>query len=97
MEVKKLSENKTALPRTEVTFEVRYEAVTPSRLELLDELSKKLKSKKELTVIKKVNNHYGSKVSEVEVLVYDDEKTMKALETKVLLDKHQEKKEEENE
>ncbi len=95
MEVNKLNENKTSLPRKEVEFEVTYDEKTPSRIELKEKFVQKLKSKPELTIVRKINNNYGNKYTRVDVRVYDDEKSLKAMENKELIEKNQPPKKEE--
>jgi ribosomal protein S24E len=88
MEMQKVTEIKSALPRTEYVFNAKYEQSTPSRAELKSKIASKLKSKEELTVVKKINNHYGDKEVRVEVYVYNDEKALNEIEFKHVLKKH---------
>jgi len=53
---------------------------TPSRVDLKEEAAKIASAAPELVVIKKVNQQFGKKTFEVEVYVYDDEKSMKEFE-----------------
>lgn len=88
MEMQKITETKSALPRTEYVFNVKYETSTPSRAELKSKIASKIKSKEELTVVKKINNHYGDKEVKVEVFVYNDDKSLNEIEFKHVLKKH---------
>ena len=88
MEIKKISETKSALPRTEYLMSVKYDQSTPSRSDLKAKLSGNLKTKEDLTVVKKIENHYGEKVALVTVFVYKDEKTLNEVEFKHVLKKH---------
>ncbi len=97
MEIKKLSEEQSVLPRKEFVFLVEYEEKTPSRQELKQSLASKVKAKQELIVVKNINNHYGSKKSEVLVHVYDKEEDLKTIEEEYLVKKNQPPKKEEEE
>ena len=93
MEIKKINETKSALPRTEYLYSVKYDQSTPKRSMLKTKLSGELKSKENLTVIKKIENHYGEKIALVTVFVYKDEKILKEVEFKHVLKKHEKKEE----
>lgn len=100
MDVKILSQEKTALPRQEVLAEVSYEEVTPSRAQLKKSVAAKTKSKEALVIVKTIKNHYGSRKSIVTAYVYDSEDSMKAIEFPKVLEKNavkEEKKEESEE
>jgi len=53
---------------------------TPSKVQLKEEAAKLVSSPAELVVIKRVNQQFGRKSFEVEVYVYNDEKSMKEFE-----------------
>ena len=80
MEIKKISENKSAMPRTETVFSVTYTEKTPSRLELKKALVKELKSKDELVFVKKILNDYGKKTLLATTYTYDSSEAMKSVE-----------------
>jgi ribosomal protein S24E len=78
MEVVKNFENKL-LNRKEVIAKIVEKDPSMKRVEVKAQLAKKLKADEKLVVIKKINNHYGSRTVEVEAYVYDDAKTMEKL------------------
>ncbi|MFT4282820.1 MAG: hypothetical protein ACMXX6_00155 [Candidatus Woesearchaeota archaeon] len=80
MEIKKISENKSAMPRHEVIFAVKYTEKTPSRLDLKQALVKELKSKDELVFVKKIKNDYGKKELVATTYKYDNAEAMKSVE-----------------
>lgn len=94
MEIKQISQLKSALPRTEYVFSVKYEQSTPSRVDLKSKIASKIKTKEDLTVVKKIENHYGDKEVIATVFVYDKEDAMNEVEFKHVLTKHAKKKEE---
>ena len=93
MEVKIISKENSAMPRTETVFSVKYTEKTPSRLELKKEFVKQLKSKDELVFVEKILNNYGSKELKATVYAYETEDAMKALEFEKQISKNFPKKE----
>ena len=71
-------------------FEARivFEGKTPSRVELMKDLSHKLSSKPEMTVVRKITTDYGSERALLNGYVYDDEKILKKLENNAILLRH---------
>ena len=100
MNMKIISDEKNVLlKRREVIASVDFtEAKTPSREILRKEAAKLLKAKEEMVLVNKVSIEYGTQTARVDVLVYDDEVSMKAIEEKYIIKKHapkeQKKKEE---
>lgn len=88
MEIKKITETKSALPRTEYVYHVKFDQSTPSRQELKEKVAKDTKSTTELTVVKKIENHYGEKEAKVTVFVYQNEEALQQIEFKHVLAKH---------
>ena len=87
------------LSRKEVTTSINFDGKTPSRKDVQKELAKKLKAKEPMTIIKKIDNEYGSTFAKVSAYIYSDEEVMNKLERKNLIEKHaghEPKKEEEN-
>ncbi len=80
------------LSRKEVRGYVTFEGKTPSVQEFRDELSKKIKAKKELLVVRKIKPKFGGLDASFLAYVYDDEKAMKTLEKKSSLKKNFEEK-----
>ena len=70
---------KKYLGRKEIVMKGRSET-TPSKAQLKEEAAKLASAAPELVVIKKVNQQFGRKDFEVEVYVYNDEKSMKEFE-----------------
>lgn len=78
------------LKRTTISANVKFETTTPSNLEVLQQISKKLGTKEELLVVKKIQTNFGQKQAKVTAVSYD------SLKTKIeSLTKHQKQKLEE--
>jgi len=88
------SRNDSALPRSEVQAIVTFDGTTPSRQELIKNLSSKLKSKAELVVIKNIYTAYGDKEASIIAYIYDNEDALKSIEYKTMIEKNTLKKEE---
>lgn len=56
--------------------------ITPSRIFVQETLSKELKKDKELIIIKKINQKYGSQESEIYAFAYDSQEALKKFEPK---------------
>ena len=100
MEFKIKKEEKSALPRKEVIADLIYEGTTPSRAEIKQKISAKIKSKPELTIVKTIKPAYGENRAVVTVYVYDNVDAMNSIEyagvvTKSIPPKKEEKKAEE--
>ncbi|MEM3374521.1 MAG: hypothetical protein QXE31_04845 [Candidatus Woesearchaeota archaeon] len=80
------------LSRKRVSLEVDSKA-TPSRLELIKEISKKLNHPEDLIVIKHIYPQFGKNKAKVIAHLYQDKEKMKIFELKELLDKHKPKEE----
>ena len=76
-------EKQALLARTEITAEINFEGATPSRYEIVKAVTKKLKLKPELTVIKHIYTDFGSNHAKIEAYSYDNSEIMKVLEKKV--------------
>lgn len=76
------------LSRKRVTLSLQYEGPTPPRLELRKEVAKKLKADEKLVVLKHIYTRFGSQKAKIIANVYSDEKAMKNIEEKYLLEKH---------
>ena len=70
---------KPYLGRKEIVLRGSSET-TPSRAQLKEEAVKLISSPAEMVVIKRVSQQFGKKNFEVEVYVYNDEKSMKEFE-----------------
>lgn len=70
---------KPYLGRKEIVLKGKAET-TPSKVELKEEVAKLASAPAEMVVIKKVKQQFGKKDFEVEVYVYNDEKSMKEFE-----------------
>ena len=80
--------------RREITAKLGYEDKTPSRLEIRKEVAKKLGTKEELVIIKRIIPDYGTPAAKCEANIYDDEKSLKELEEKHMVNRHLPKKKE---
>ncbi|HII72784.1 TPA: hypothetical protein HA265_08565 [Candidatus Woesearchaeota archaeon] len=97
MEINIKKERETPLlARKRYIFEIVKEGTTPSRKEIINMVSSKLKSDPKLTVIKHVYPRYGVQKTRVVAHIYNNETDMKRFEMEGLLKKHvkEEKKEE---
>ena len=81
-------EKKPLLRRREITAKLGYENKTPSRLDVRKELAKKLNAKEELVVVRMIKPFYGTSAADLEVVIYDDEKAMKEIEAKYMVNRH---------
>lgn len=89
MNIQVITDEKNPLfKRREITLKLGYEDKTPSRLEVRKEVAKNLGAKEELVVIKRVIPDYGTPAAKCEINVYDDEKSLKELETGYLVKRH---------
>ncbi len=73
---------------TEYTVRVAYEGSTPGRYDLQQSVAKQLKSKPELTVVRKVKQEFGKPVSILDVAVYDSEEMLKEYESGYVVQRH---------
>ena len=70
------------LGRKRYTFEIEHQGQsTPKKIELKEQLAKKLGVDAAKISIIEVHTNYGSNISNVSVHVYEDEKLLKFLET----------------
>lgn len=76
------------LSRTRIIAEIEFEHSTPPALQLKTEIAKRIDSKPNLVVVRKIKQKYGSTRAEVVVHVYKDEKIMKRLEESHILNKN---------
>lgn len=76
-------EKQPLLLRTEIIAEITFEGKTPSRYDLVKMISKKLKIKPELTLVKHIYTEFGSQKANVEAYTYEDAKVMGVLEKKI--------------
>jgi len=89
MDIEVMKQSKEPL-MNRVYFEAKivFQGKTPSRIDIIKDLCKKLSSKDNLTVIRKINNDYGSERAIINGYVYNDEATMKKIENKHVLLRH---------
>ncbi len=87
-------EERPIVSRTVVEAEVSFPGkTTPSRLSICENIAKKLKHKPELTVVRHIYTEYGDSKAVAIAHLYQDEKSMKTLESDKLLKKHEKKEE----
>ncbi|MBT3465354.1 hypothetical protein HOD20_00235 [archaeon] len=77
------------LSRKRVSLMLNSTGATPSRKDLIDMVSKKVKSKKDLIIIKHVYPQYGKPNVKIIAHVYTDRQKMEKFEHKSLLKKHE--------
>jgi len=80
--------NEPLMHRTHFEAKVVFSGKTPSRIEMIKDLCHKLSSKENMTVIRKINTDYGSERAIMNGYVYDNEKTMAALERQFVKLRH---------
>ncbi len=73
---------KPLLARIEVTADISYENVTPSKEELRTKLAENLKTDKELVVVKKINNRFGARDADATAYVYKTNEDLLRIEPK---------------
>ncbi len=83
------------LSRKRYTYILEAEKATPSRLELLKEIAKKLNTAEKLIVIKHIYSQYGSSKVKVIVNAYKKEEDLKKFEHESLINRHHKKTKEE--
>ena len=81
-------DKKPLLKKRVLTGKTVYEGKTPTRMEIRDELAKKINAKKELVIVKRAKTYYGSQSAHLEAEVYDDENALKAIEHEYMLVRH---------
>ena len=95
MEINILKERDTPLlSRKRVTLEITFEGATPSREKIREVVAAKLKSDKDLTVIKHIYTRYGVEKCKVIAHIYSNKEDIRKYEEKGVLKKHEAKKEE---
>lgn len=94
MKLEKITENKTAFPRKEYEYNITFDDVTPSRLQIKEKVVATLSSDANLTIIKNLKTDYRGKSALFGVRVYDNEDAMQSLEHKSMKAKNQPKAEE---
>ncbi len=89
MDVEVIKKNQEPLMRRHY-FEAKivFEGKTPSRPELMKDLSHKLSSKPEMTIVRKINTDYGSSRAVIKGYVYDDADVMRKIEDDFVLMRH---------
>ena len=76
------------MKRSYFEAKIVFSGKTPSRIDLKKDLCKKLASKEDLTVIRKINTNYGSERAILNGYVYETEELMKKIENKHTLLRH---------
>ncbi|MFC1741713.1 30S ribosomal protein S24e [Nanoarchaeota archaeon] len=82
------------LSRKRYSFFATFKGATPNRLQIRDEIAKKVKSDPELTVVRHIYNRYGIEKAKVIAHVYTKKEDMDKFEDKGLVEKHTAKKKE---
>jgi small subunit ribosomal protein S24e len=76
------------LSRKRVSLWYKEPGSTPTRKDIINEISKMFKIKPELVIIKHIYSQFGDDKAKIIVHIYDDEKKMKFFEHKSLIKKH---------
>ncbi len=84
----KSQEQKALLKRTEVLARVAFKGATPSRKELRGSIAKSLKTDEKLVVIREILTNYGDQVANITAFVYEDESSLKLLESAAIMKRH---------
>jgi len=89
MDIEVIKQSKEPLMnRSYFEAKIVFQGKTPSRIDMKKDLCKKLESKDNLTVVRKIDNDYGTERAVISGYVYDDEATMKNMENKHVLLRH---------
>jgi small subunit ribosomal protein S24e len=89
MDIEIIKEKETPLlSRKRVTAWAHSEGVTPSRKKICIELSKHLKVKPELVIVRHIYTRFGVQKAKLIAHVYDDRNVLVKLEGKKLVEKH---------
>jgi small subunit ribosomal protein S24e len=81
-------DKKPILHRKDVKARIAYEESTPSRKEIRKLSAEKLNSKEALVLVTKIVPEVGSPSANIELRVYEDEASMKAIEHNYQLVRH---------
>jgi small subunit ribosomal protein S24e len=73
------------LDRKEVTAEVTFDKVTPSREELKKAVAHKTAAKEELVVVRKIETAFGKTKATVTACIYNDAAAMSKIETRTMI------------
>jgi small subunit ribosomal protein S24e len=89
MDIEVLKQSKEPLmKRSYFEAKIVFQGKTPSRIDMKKDLCKKLESKDNLTVVRKISTDYGTERAIINGYVYEDEATMKNIENKYVLVRH---------
>ncbi len=89
MEITVLNElTRPLLKRREVTVRVHFDSHTPSRQQLADALSDKLKCPRELLIVRQIKTAFGDTAARVVCYCYSDAATLKEIERDNMQEKH---------
>ena len=90
-------EKNSVLPRREIVLESSHASKpTPNNSEVMEEVSKLLKCKKDLIIIKKIDTKFGSNIAKIKAHIYDNIEDMKIIERIKEKPKSEENKEQES-
>ena len=89
MELQIISEEKKPLlGRKEIKARVTYQDKTPARKSIRSALAKKLSAEEKLIAVRKIMPEYGVQAAKIEAVIYENEKIMKELEPKHIIERH---------
>jgi len=94
-------EAKPLLKRTDVKARIAFQGATPTKKLVVDAVAKAAGATHDLVIVRRINTQFGSQSAEVLACIYEDKKSLDALEQKATLRKHgllaEEKKDEKKE
>ena len=86
MEMRILEEKRNELlKRREFLVEIIFEGPIPKKEEVKELFVAQKNVKKELTIVKKILGKFGKQEAKAKIFVYDNQETMKAIESKYVL------------
>ncbi|GIU70175.1 MAG: 30S ribosomal protein S24e [Candidatus Woesearchaeota archaeon] len=80
--------NEPLMKRIYFEAKIIFQGKTPSRIDIKKELCKKLDSKDNLTIIRKIKTDYGSERAIIYGFIYESEEIIKKIENKHVLLRH---------
>lgn len=96
MDLKITNEKKVPLlDRIEVTAEVAFDKVTPSREELKKAVAAKTAHKEELVVVRKIETAFGKSTAKVFAYIYTSPEALNKIETRTMVKRQTKPKKEE--
>ncbi|MBN2880697.1 30S ribosomal protein S24e [Candidatus Woesearchaeota archaeon] len=76
------------LDRKLVEAEITFKETTPNRMDVRKSVAAKAGAKEELVVVREIKNKYGRGLAQVKAYIYNDEASMKKVETPEMIKKN---------